>query len=178
MKKGTKITLIVLAIVALLAVVVGSYAVKTVNTEISLRTAIPAQVDNVDLFYTKMWETLQTKASVTQKYATDVTKFQKDIMEGRYSTGDKMMMWIQESNPTFDQSMYKDLMASIEGLREGFFIEQSKLRDMKRTHDNLILMFPSRIFVGKKEPIEVQLLVNEATKEARSTGIDKSPTLF
>lgn len=169
---------IALGLVGFLAILIIGYGIKVSNDEIKLRNKIPAQVDAVDLYYTKLWEILKTKAGVTKQYAKDVSKFQKDIMEGRYSTGNKMMMWIQESNPTFDQSLYKDLMNSIEGLREGFFIEQKKLRDMKLTHDNLITLFPSKLFVGKRGQIEVQLLVNEATKTARETGIDSSPELF
>ena len=178
MKKGTKTFLIILGVVILASIPVISYWVNTSNTEIDIRNTIPAQTDNVDLFYTKMWETLSTKAGVTKEYAKDATAFQVAVMEGRYSTGEKMMMWIQESNPTFDQSLYKDLMNSIEGLREGFFVEQQKLRQLKLEHDNLITKFPSKIIVGKRGQIEVQLLVNQATKNARETGIDESPTLF
>lgn len=178
MKKGTKVTLIVLALLLVIGLPITKYGINTSNTEKGIRNAIPAQTDVVDLFYTKMWEELSTKAGVTKEYAKDATAFQVAVMEGRYSTGEKMMMWIQESNPTFDQSLYKDLMNSIEGLRDGFFIEQTKLRDMKLTHDNLIDMFPSNIFVGKRGKIDVQLLVNEATKEARKTDIDTSPELF
>jgi hypothetical protein len=69
-------------------------------------------------------------------------------------------------------------MNSVEGLRDGFFIEQTKLRDLKLTHDNMIDLFPSSLFVGKRGKIEVQLLVNKETKKARETGIDEGPELF
>jgi hypothetical protein len=170
-----------LIVFAVLLVVVGpivGYWIKTSNTEKTLRNKIPAQIDKVDMFYTKLVEILVTKAGVTKAYAEAATDFQVAVMEGRYSTGEKMMMWIQEANPTFDQSLYKDLMNSIEGLREGFFIEQVKLRDLKLTHDNLIDIFPSSLFVGKRGKIDVQILVNVETKEARETGIDKTPELF
>lgn len=178
MKKGTKVFLIIVGVILILGGVTANYGIKTSNTEKKIRNTIPAQTDKVDLYYTKLVEILVTKAGITKEYAKANTEFQVAIMEGRYSTGTKMMMWIQESNPKFDQSLYKDLMNSVEGLREGFYIEQSKLRDIKLAHDNLIDLFPSSLFVGSRGKIEVQLLVNQATKTARETGIDETPKLF
>lgn len=173
-----KIVLISVGIIVLLFIITISWWIKTSNSEIILRNKIPAQTEKCEIFYTKLWEVLKTKAGVTKQYAEDATEFQKSVMEGRYSSGQKMMLWIQESNPTFDQSMYKDLMNSIEGLREGFFVEQTKLRDLKLQHDNLIDMFPSKIVVGSRGKIEVTLLKNQATKNAYETGEDSSPDLF
>jgi hypothetical protein len=175
-KKGLFV-LFVSALVLFGIYVVGLW-IKTSNTEKTLRNQIPAQIDKVDLYYTKLVEILVTDAGVTKEYARANTEFQKEIMEGRYGTGEKVMMWIQESNPQFDPSLYKDLMNTIKGLREGFFIEQSKLRDMKLQHDNLIDLFPTSIFVGKRGKIDVQLLVNQETKDARATGIESTPKLF
>ena len=58
---------------------------------------------------------------------------------------------------------YDKLMNTVEGLREGFYIEQKKLRDMKLTHDNMIDLFPSSLFVGDRGKIDVQLLINKET---------------
>ena len=178
MKKGTKVFLIILGVVIVLGGLIANYGIKISNNEIDLRIAIPAQTDKVDMYYTQLVEILVTKAGVSREYATQNKEFQKSIMEGRYSTGNKSMMWIQEANPEFDASLYKDLMNSIEGLRKGFFVEQSKLRDLAMQHERLIKRFPSKIFVGKRGVIEVQILVNKATKTARETGIESTPDLF
>lgn len=178
MKKGTKVFLIILTVVLVLGGLVANYGVKTSNGEKSMRNAIPAQTDAVDLFYTKLWETLKTNAGIVKENVTNQKEFAIGIMEGRYSTGEKSMMWIQEQNPNFDASGYDKLMNTVEGLREGFYIEQKKLRDMKLTHDNMIDLFPSSLFVGDRGKIDVQLLINKETKTARATGIDEGPELF
>jgi len=99
-------------------------------------------------------------------------------MEGRYSTGGEMMKWIQEANPEFDASLYKDVMNSIEGQREGFFVEQKKLRDMAVQHEVMLKTFPQKLVLGKREAIEVIILKNVATQKAYETGTDSSPKLF
>jgi hypothetical protein len=89
-----------------------------------------------------------------------------------------MMKWIQEANPEFDASLYKDVMNSIEGQREGFFVEQKKLRDMSVLHEVMLKTFPKKLVIGKREPINVIILKNVATKAAYETGTDSSPDLF
>lgn len=179
MKKGT----VAIIIIATFVVIVGALLVNTyfkVNKEeISLRNAIPAQTDAVDLYYTKLWEILKGQAGIVKKDVENQTEFAKAIMEGRYSTGEKSMMWITEQNPNFDRSGYEKLMNSIEGLREGFFMEQVKLRDMALSHKNLIEIPPKCWFVRKanRTVIEVDLLVNQETKTARETGVDEGPDM-
>jgi hypothetical protein len=47
------------------------------------------------------------------------------LIEGRYTHGGgQMMQWLKEHNPQFDFSLFKDLMTSIEALRDEFFHEQ------------------------------------------------------
>jgi len=178
MKKRTVVTIVIVTVLVIFGAFVANYGIQTSNTERSIRNAIPAQTDVIDLYYTNLWETLKTNAGIVKEDVKNQTEFAQSIMEGRYSTGEKSMMWIQEQNPDFDRSGYEKLMNEVEGLREGFKVEQEKLRDMKLTHDNLIDLFPSKVFVGKRGKIEVQLLVNNETKTARETGIDEGPDLF
>ena len=69
-------------------------------------------------------------------------------------------------------------MNSIESKREGFFIEQKKLRDMAVEHETMLKTWPSKLVVGDREPIKVIILKNIATKKAYETGTDSSPVLF
>lgn len=170
--------LIVLGVVLLIGGCIGGYWVSTSNSEITLRAKVEGQQEMTEAFYTKLWEIIKTQAKVANEYAEQFKEIQVGIMEGRYSTGGEMMKWIQESNPEFDASMYKKLMNSIEGERNGFFIEQKKLRDMKVTHDIMLKTFPSKMVVGDREPVEVVILKNLATKKAYETGTDSSPELF
>lgn len=173
-----KTGIILLGVILTLALVIGIYVIKTSNAEKMLRNKIPAQEEMCQAFYTKLWEILQQKAGVANEYAEKFKEIQIGIMEGRYSQGGQMMKWIQEANPEFDASMYKDVMNSIEGERNGFFVEQEKLRDLKLQHDNMIDLFPSNVIVGQRGKIDVVILKNTATKRAYETGTDSSPELF
>jgi len=173
-----KTLLITSGVIILFAIFIVGYFIKISNSEKSLRNKIAAQQEMCEAYYTKLWEILKTKAGVADEYAKKFKDIQIGIMEGRYSTGGEMMKWIQEANPNFDASLYKDVMNSIEGERNGFFVEQKKLRDIKVTHDNMIDLFPSNLIVGKRGKIDVIILKNIATKAAYESGTDTSPDLF
>jgi len=173
--KGLFITL---GVAVLLIGGVILWAIGVSNAEIKLRAKISGQQEMTEAFYTKLWEVLKTKAGVAEEYADKFKEIQTAIMEGRYSTGGEMMKWIQEANPEFDASLYKDVMNSIEGQREGFFVEQKKLRDMSVQHEVMLKTFPKKLVIGTREAITVIILKNVATKEAYETGTDSSPDLF
>ena len=175
MKKGLLITLVVVLVVggALVA-----WGVGVSNTEKRLVNKIEAQQEATEVFYTKLWEILKSKAGVTEEYAEQFKEIQFGIMEGRYSTGGEMMKWIQEANPEFDASLYKDLMNSIEGERNGFFIEQKKLVDMEKQHKDMLEVFPKSVILKNRDAVTITVLKNVATKEAFETGTDSSPELF
>jgi hypothetical protein len=155
-----------------------AWGVGVSNTEKKLRNKIEAQQESAEIFYTKLWEILKSKAGVTSEYAEQFKEIQFGIMEGRYSTGGEMMKWIQEANPEFDASLYKDLMNSIEGERNGFFVEQKKLLDMNKQHKDMLVTFPKKVILKNREVIEIVILKNTITKEAFETGTDQSPDLF
>jgi len=171
-----------LGIVAILILVIGGaltiWGVGVSNKEKTLVNKIEAQQEATEVFYTKLWEILKSKAGVTTEYAEQNKELQFGIMEGRYSTGGEMMKWIQEANPEFDASLYKDLMNSIEGERNGFFIEQKKLVDMEKQHKDMLEIFPEKVILKNREPVEITVLKNMVTKEAFETGTDQSPELF
>jgi hypothetical protein len=173
--KGFLIGLVVLVIFGGSLVIWG---VGVSNSERTLRNKIEAQQEATEIFYTKLWEILKSKAGVTEEYAEQFKEIQFGIMEGRYSTGGEMMKWIQEANPEFDASLYKDLMNSIEGERNGFFIEQKKLIDMQKQHRDMLVVFPKKVILKNREAIEIVVLKNAVTKEAFTTGTDQSPDLF
>lgn len=177
-KKNWKNLLIGGGIVIILVLGIIMYAVSTSNGEVRLRARIGGQQEMTEAYYTALWEILTTKAGVAKEYASKFKEIQVAIMEGRYSTGGELMKWIQEANPEFDASIYKDIMNSIESKREGFFIEQKKLRDMAVEHETMLKTWPSKLVVGDREPIKVIILKNIATKKAYETGTDSSPVLF
>lgn len=167
-----------LGVIILIAGSIILWAIGVSNTEITLRAKVSGQQEMTEAFYTKLWEVIKTKAGVAEEYAEKFKEIQVGIMEGRYSTGGEMMKWIQEANPEFDASLYKDVMNSIEGQREGFFVEQKKLRDMSVQHEIMLKTFPKKLIIGKREPVSVIILKNVATQKAYETGTDSSPDLF
>lgn len=171
-----------LGILAIVVLVVGgalvAWGVGVSNSEKRLVNKIEAQQEATEVFYTKLWEILKSKAGVTEEYAEQFKEIQFGIMEGRYSTGGEMMKWIQEANPEFDASLYKDLMNSIEGERNGFFIEQKKLVDMEKQHKDMLEVFPKSVILKNRDAVTITVLKNVSTKEAFETGTDSSPELF
>jgi len=127
-----------------------------------------------------MWKILKQKAGVTDQYKNAFKEIYPKLIEGRYSQGDgSLMKWVQESNPTFDASMYKDLMKSIEIERTGFFNEQSILIDMQREHKTYLLKAPSRWFLDDNlKPVEIKVITSSKTDEVYRTGKEDDIDLF
>jgi hypothetical protein len=126
-----------------------------------------------------MWKILKTQAGVAEKYSKDFKEIYPSLIEGRYSNGGgQMMQWVQEHNPEFDTSLYNKLMNSIEAQREGYFVQQKKLIDIKRTHDNLLMTAPSSWFVGNRAVLEINIIKSAKTKAVYETGEENDIELF
>jgi hypothetical protein len=89
-----------------------------------------------------------------------------------------MMKWIQEANPNFDTSLYKDLMQSIELNREEFRKTQERMLDIIREHIVLLTSVPSKWFVSNKERIEYTVISSTRSKVVMETGLDDDVSLF
>ena len=119
--------------------------------------------------------------TVTDQYKNAFKQIYPKLIEGRYAQGDgSLMKWIQESNPTFDISLYSSLMRSIEVERTGFFNEQSSLIDMQREHTVYIQKAPNRWFLGddKKIPVEIKVITSSKTDEVYRTGKEDDIELY
>ena len=172
--KKTSIVLIIVA--AFIAIIVGMYFSYN-NKEVSLRNQSDAQIGKIEGVYDKMWKVIQQKAQVTSEYKDAFKEIYPELISGRYS-GESMMKWIQESNPEFDASLYKDLMQSIEILRTEFQHAQEKELDIIREHENLCSTYPGKWFVSRKEPIEYTIISSTKSKETMETGLDDDINVF
>ena len=114
--KGLVITLL---LVVLLGVGGVFWGVGVSNNEKTLRNKIEMQQEATEIFYTKLWEVLKSKAGVANEYAEQFKEIQLGVMEGRYSQGGEMMKWIQEAGVELSPELYADVMNSIEGERNG-----------------------------------------------------------
>lgn len=174
--------LITLGVVVVLAVGAILWAIGVSNDEKRIKLRGEAQQEVCEAFFSNMWEILQTKAGVATEYKEAFKEIYVPLIEGRYNDDNLLMKWITESNPTFDPSLYKDLMVAIEAQRNGFFLEQSKLIDIDREHKTMKAVFPTSLVIGNREPIGgengIVILKNLATTDAYKTGTDASPDLF
>ena len=112
-----------------------------------------------------MWKTITQQASVSEQYKDAFKEIYPELIEGRYSQGDgSLMKWIQESNPTFDTSLYKKLMQTIEVQRLSFAKSQERMLDIIREHETLCNTYPSKWFVSNKTHIEYTVVSSTRSK--------------
>jgi len=173
-----------LAIVGVLVLgfvgLVGMF-ISYANQEVDLSTQFAAQQKANAVIYDKVWKTIQQKAGVANQAADKFKEIYSSIMNARYDGKDQVLMnWIQEQNPNFDMSLYKDLSMSIEANRAEFANVQQKLIDIQREHNRLRLRFPSSIFLSIKgvKELQMQLVTSTRTEKAFETGVDNEVNLF
>jgi len=151
------------------------------NQEVELRNQATAQQDANKVTYDKVWKTIKQKASISDKYAKDFKDIFGGLMKSRYSgdqKGNPAFKWIQERNPDFSVELYKDLAAAIESNRAQFMRVQNRLIDIKRVHDNLRLKFPSKMFVGSRGELVIQLVTSTKTEKTFDEGKEDNVELF
>lgn len=175
-----KIILESLAAIVVLGGIIGlSMYFSYNNQDARLRAQAEAQRGKIEGVHDKMWKVLQQKASVSTEYKNAFSEIYPALIEGRYSQGDgSLMKWIQEANPSFDTSLYKDLMQSIEIQRTEFQKAQERMIDIIREHEVLLSTVPSKWFVSNKEGIEYTIISSTKTKVVMETGLDDDVSLF
>lgn len=165
-----------ISIIVLLIVI---FAISANNQEKEYRTLAEAQEQKIETQYDNMWKVIQQKAQVTDQYKDSFKEIFVGIIEGRYNKDDNTVMkWIQESNPSFDASMYKDLMATIDIKRTEFMNVQNRMIDIVREHKNLCIKAPKCWFIINKTPIEFEPISSTISKEVMNTRLDDNVQLF
>ncbi len=176
MKKSIIIGLSVLTF----GIIITLIGVSASNKEITLRNQITAQKQVCEAFYDKLWKVIAQKAQVAEQYKGAFKEIYPQLIEGRYGDekGGSLMKMITESNPTFDISLYKDLMLSIEAERAGFTMEQERLFDLGREHHDIRQTFPESLFIGGRPDIDIVVVSSDATKKVMETGEENDIDLF
>jgi len=175
--KATIITIVSILTIAFILIITG---VSASNNEIKLRSQITAQKQVCEAYYDKLWKVIAQKAQVAEQYKSAFQEIYPALIEGRYGNenGGTLMKWITENNPTFDISLYKDLMVSIEAERAGFFMEQKRLIDLNNEHRIIRQSFPASIFIGGRTDIEIVIVSSAATKKVMETGEENDIDIF
>jgi len=176
MKKSIIVGVILLSLASIVAII----GVSASNNEIKIRSKITAQKEVCEAYYDKLWKVIAQKAQVAEQYKGAFKEIYPQLIEGRYGndSGGSLMKWVQESNPNFDVSLYKDLMNSIEAERAGFFMEQQILVDLNNEHRIIRQTFPSSLFIGSRPDITITIISSEATKKVMETGMENDIELF
>jgi len=149
------------------------------NSEVRLRNQIAAQQQNNEAVFDNTWKIIQQQAGVATEHRDSFREIYGELMTGRYDNNHgQMMSWIQEHNPQFDSSLFRQLMTSIEAQRTAFTREQTKLIDLKREHDNLRQTIPSSFFVGSRDEVDITVVTSSRTDQTFETGQDNNVDLF
>lgn len=187
MNSKGKISILVLSIIVVVGIfftiglmLVGT-GISVYNKNVDLTTKYKAQVKSNEVIYDKVWKVISQKAQISNAAADKFKDVYTNIMDARYGNTDNVMMnWIQEQNPQFDNSLFKDLSQSVEGLRAEFAMIQQKLIDIKREHDVFRTKFPNTIYcmvLGIKE-LELKIVTSSKTEKAFEIGKDDDVKLF
>lgn len=148
MNVGTKVGLAVLVFaVTVVFAMFGSFASfnnSCVGYENGLKAQYEQNKNNYDNFYKKVKETAQVPTMYTKEFKELYT----GVMQGRYgSEGSKAtFQWIQEHNPNFDSSLYKQIQQVIESGRNDFQTNQKMFLDKKRVYETYVQVFPNNVF--------------------------------
>ncbi|MBQ9884069.1 MAG: hypothetical protein Q4D30_07005 [Bacteroidales bacterium] len=168
----------IICIVVVLVVLVGMYFSYN-NKEVALRKEAEAQKGKIEGVHDKMWKVIQQKAEVSNEYREAFEKIYPELISGRYANDNgSVMKWIQESNPEFDTSLYKDLQQAIEIQREYFNNAQTRMLDVIKERETLIETYPAKWFISNKQKIDYEVISSTATKTTMTTGIDDEVSVF
>lgn len=170
---------------AIILIIVGFFSVLLIgmyfsynNKEIALRKESNAQKGKIESVHDTMWKIIKQKAQVSEKYKDAFEKIYPDLIRGRYTNDQSSMMkWIQEQNPNFDTSLYRDLSQAIEIQRTIFSNAQQRMLDILRERETLIESMPAKFFISNKTRIDYEVISSTNTKNIMETRIDDDITL-
>ncbi len=170
----------ILLIVVIAIVLIGVYMYFSYNNrEVALRKEAEAQNKKIASVHDTMWKILKEKAGVSEQYRETFEKIYPEIISGRYANdGGSTMKWIQESNPDFDTSLYKDLMQAIEVQRTYFSNAQQRMLDIIRERETLIESMPAKWFVKNKSVIEYTVIASDKTNDVMTSRVDNETLNF
>ena len=170
-------TIVLIIIGAFVVLLIGMYFSYN-NKEIALRKESDAQKGKIESVHDTMWKIIKQKAQVSEKYRDAFEKIYPDLIRGRYANDQGgMMKWIQEQNPNFDTSLYRDLSQAIEVQRTIFSNAQQRMLDILRERETLIESMPAKFFISNKTRIDYEVISSTNTKSVLETRIDDDITL-
>ena len=175
----------ILGMVVLIFIGLIGSVISTSNQEVELRNRFKQKMDERTAFYDKMWKTLSQKSQIAVKNDSSFARNVNAIMAGRKDAGQLFMKWVQESNPNANyqevSALYADLSRSVEGQRDGFFMQEKMIQGIVLEHDNIMTRFPSGFilssFMGRTR-LTYKPITSDRTDNVIETGKDNDVKLF
>lgn len=178
MNKNTTIAVACVASIVGMFVFLGFTGVYYSNMEIENRNQITAKINDNKNQFDLMWKQISQTAQVTQESRASLNKILVEYASAR-STGDKQIMtWIKESVPNVSDATFINLQNIISSARSSFAMRQTELLDLNRKHENLLQKWPSSMFVGSRQSIEIQIITSDKTESTFNTGKDNDTDIF
>lgn len=180
MNKGVILAVIILGILAVVGV---SQYIGYHNTWTDKVNLYSEQVEVDKAIFDRVWKTIKQQAGVSDRYAEQFRESYVDIMTARYGEdgreeGGGFINMLQESNPQFDASMYKQLMNTIQSERAEFTRNQQRLSSIYKELKNLKEKFPSNIFLSSKQLPDHKIVTSSKTEKVFETGEENDIELF
>lgn len=176
MSLAVKICLAVGVVFVLCGITCAGSVISTNNELVAQEQGLQAQYDQNRNAYDNMFKKFQEVSQVPEMYASDLKKVYDSAIQNRYGKdGSKaMFQWIQEHNPTFDSSMYRQIQQVVEAGRNSFEAEQKMLLDKKRVYLTQLNQFPTSFVARllgfpKIDLKKIDIVTSDDTEKAFTT---------
>lgn len=195
MKKGLLIGIVVVALLGIIALVLGGWVAATYNSLIQKRVAVENQWANVEAQYQRRFDLIPNLVAATKGYLKQELTIFKMITEARtkyagagtvdekvaavnqLETALARLLAIIEDNPEIkSDQVVIDLMYELTGTENRISVERTRYNERVQEYNTTIKMFPTMIIAGILGFQEKPFFVAQAgAEEAPEVDLEVQP---
>lgn len=164
-----------LGITAVSLASVALWVVGVRDRTIGLENQFVAAKESREALYDNMFKQIQEKFKLTNLERSTAVKLIDGLVAGR--SGGNMFKMVQEQYPQLDQSMFKEVSATISGKRDEFTRSQQNLMQIKKEHTDLRTQTITSFIIGSRPALEFTVVSSSDAKEVMATGTDDHSAL-